>query len=57
MNILYASRLKSRLPKLDINRSNINTNKSSTGVTYPSVATTRIFNPILNKKLLDLLNN
>lgn len=57
MNILYASRLKSRLSNININRTNTNTTKSSTGVTYPAVPTTRVFNPILDKKLLDILNN
>lgn len=57
MNILYASILKSRLKTQNIERNNINTQKSLDGVTYPSKVDSRIFVPILNKAVLALANN
>jgi hypothetical protein len=56
MNILYASILKSRFTKTNIDRVNITTQKSPEGVTYSLKTDSRIFVPILDKRLLTYLN-
>lgn len=56
MNILYASILKSRFKKANIERLNITTQKSPEGVTYSLKTDSRIFVPILDKGLLTYLN-
>jgi hypothetical protein len=57
MNILYASILKSRFTKTNIDRVNITTQKSPEGVTYSLKTDSRIFVPILDKRLLTYLNS